>query len=166
MSGSDDSPIYLSSIPRDAVESVTAWSSRDGPIEAEYLLGDEAVGRRTFGAGGHPISETPLRAGVKHGTVYRWRPGTMALNSAGPYVEGLPHGTARQWDMEGNLVGTYRMDRGTGVDLWWQRTSSGPWGLAESHYMRDGEADGFEWWFLPGAARLLPERHWRAGSSV
>jgi hypothetical protein len=62
-------------------------------------------------------------------------------------VEGLEHGTARQWAEDGTLVGTYEMDHGSGLDLWWTSASeAGTWHLSEARNMLAGDRHGFEWW--------------------
>ena len=47
----------------------------------------------------------------------------MTLNDgvvtfAEPYRNGLAHGKAKQWSYDGELIGTYTMTHGTGLDFW------------------------------------------------
>ena len=64
-----------------------------------------------------------------------------------PYENGVPHGTAYQWADDGTVLGTYTIEHGTGIDLWWQ-DMDGIVTLTEVHPMQEGKAHGFEWWFL------------------
>lgn len=68
-----------------------------------------------------------------------------------------------QWLPDGKLLGSYTMDHGTGIDLWWQGWSDGSAQLAEVHYERNGSSHGFEWW-LNSDASLREERHWQEGT--
>jgi ribosomal protein S18 acetylase RimI-like enzyme len=66
-------------------------------------VGGKLVGVRFFHETGEPSFETPLKDGVYHGTVYRWDiPGQLL--SSEPYVNGKPHGVARQWSDDFNLA--------------------------------------------------------------
>ncbi len=63
-------------------------------------------------------SETPILNGVPHGVVQHWHSnGKIALRI--PMADGLVNGVVRQWDADGNLLGTYRMSNGTGVEIKW-----------------------------------------------
>ena len=154
-------PRYRSSIPKLATERVLARYPSGAKQRAEYLLGPDLVGTRHFHETGEPSSETPLKQGRPHGLTYRWdMPGVLL--STEPYVDGLPHGTARQWE-NGQLLGTYDMVHGTGVDLWWGRHPDGERFLAEARYLRDGHREGFEWWIHDDQRRVYEERHCRRG---
>lgn len=130
------------------------------PQKAEYLVGGAVVGVRFFHESGEPAFEYGLKDGRLHGVLYRWDiPGVLL--SAEPYVDGLAHGTAMQWSDDGELVGSYTMERGTGLDLWWGGCG-GERALAEARFMRDGQRHGFEWWIHPNQWRVTEERHcWR-----
>jgi hypothetical protein len=77
---------------------------------------------------------------------YRWDE-LGFLISAEPYEAGLAHGIAKQWH-QGQLIGSYTMVHGTGLDLWWQSSDRLIW-LSEARYYRDGYRDGFEWRTVP-----------------
>jgi antitoxin component YwqK of YwqJK toxin-antitoxin module len=84
---------YCSSIPKEAIERVTAHYPTGQKQKAEYLLNEEVVGVRFFHETGEPESEYGLKNGVMHGVWYRWdTPGI--LSSAEPFVDGLPHNLA------------------------------------------------------------------------
>lgn len=119
------------------------------------------MGRRAFHESGEPMGEWPTKSGHAHGVQLRWdEPGELL--SAEPYRDGLPHGIARQWD-QGELIGTYRMVRGTGLDLWWQRGGDGKRYLAEARYLVRGDREGYEWWINDDQRSVYEESHFRAG---
>jgi hypothetical protein len=127
----------------------------------EYLVGRSIVGYRLFDTDGELLLDCGVRGGRRHGREYRLDlPGRLL--SATAYRNGLEHGLARQWSDDGRLIGTYRMQNGTGVDLWWQetwRTPRRPY-LAEVHVMLKGRRHGFEWWLNPDQRSVYQERHW------
>jgi len=153
---------YRPSIPKAARERVVA-TFIDGPwkYKAEYLLQGKVVGIRFFHRTGDVEYECPLRNGVKHGIEYRSDiPGKLL--SAEPYLNGLPHGVARQWSDDGRLIGTYTMKHGTGLDLWWcgpgeNRSSY----LSEARYLKGGKRHGFEWWLNEDQRSVWEERHFQ-----
>jgi hypothetical protein len=78
-----------------------------------------------------------------------------------PYSNGLAHGTARQWSDDGELIGTYSVRHGTGLDLWRCKDS---WGtgkiyLSEARYLKDGMFHGFEWWLNEDQRSVDHEHH-------
>lgn len=151
---------YRSSIPKAATEVVIGQHPSGAKKRSQYYLGDELVGERQFHESGEPEGEWPQKDGRLHGTVYRWdEPGVLL--SAEPYREGLPHGVAKQWH-GGQLIGTYTMKRGTGVDLWWQ-VWEGRVYLSEVHYMEHGLLHGFDWWLNEDQRSLWSESHFFRG---
>jgi hypothetical protein len=155
-------PSYESSIPANARERVTKRFPSGGKETAEYRVGRALVGVRGFFETGEPEFEEPRKNGEKHGMQYWWF-GPGLLLSAEPYVDGLAHGTARQWDTKGRLIGTYRMVRGTGIDLWRQPLDDGGAYLSEVLHLRDGRPHSYEWWLEEDQSGVFIERHWRAG---
>ena len=153
---------YRSSIPKDARERVkSTFGTSRRKHEAEYFLNGKVVGVRSFYETGELEHEYALKDGLLHGVVYRSDvPGELL--SAEPYVDGLPHGIAKQWSGRGTLIGTYKMTRGTGVDLWWggNGESAGQY-LSEARYLRDGKLHGFEWWLNEDQRSVWSERHYR-----
>jgi len=138
---------YRSSIPKAAKERILATHrTRPQKYKAEYLLDGEIVGVRQFDEDGQLEFERPMKNGVIHGTQYGIDDGVVT--SAEPFRNGLAHGTAKQWSQDGELIGTYTMKHGTGLDLWHAREH---WGcgrvyLAEARYVNEGKWHGFEWW--------------------
>lgn len=148
---------YNSSILSAAVERVIECYPQGQKKQAEYLLEGEVVGIRWFHETGEPSGEIALRGGVRHGMTYRWDlPGLLL--SATPYVDGLEHGTAKQWADDGTFIGGYTMDHGTGLDLWWAECGA-PLHLAEARFLKDGERHGFEWWINADQTSVHQEQH-------
>lgn len=78
--------------------------------------------------------------GVRHGLYVSLYDGE--LSQVTQYVNGLEHGQSKQYD-EGKVIGTYTLDMGTGVDLWFE--SEGV--LAEERHLKNGKVHGVErWW--------------------
>ena len=117
------------------------------------------VGRRSFYETGEPEIEYALKNGKPHGTHYDW-PSPGNLGFAEPYVDGVSHGTAKQWSMDGQLIGTYKMNHGMGVDLWRCQRDDGSVYLSESRYLKNGFVCGFEWFINEDQKRVDSECHW------
>ncbi len=153
---------YRTSIPLDADERIRKRFDHGGPREAEYFLNGERVGFREFFPTGELMREKTFKHGVRHGMDYQWDdPGVLL--SAEPYEDGLPHSTACQWAHDGRLIGTYTLERGTGIDLWRQDWSDRTVTLAEVHYMKDGRPHGYEWWIDYDQKGVHSEQHWQEG---
>jgi hypothetical protein len=131
-------------------------------LHAEYLVDDAVVGIRHFHESGEPSFEVPLRRGRLSGVQYRWDSPGVLLSSE-PYLDGRAHGIARQWH-DGELVGSYEMVHGTGLDLWWGQEPSGGRYLAEARTFRDGRYEGFEWWLEVDQRSVYEERHFHDGA--
>jgi hypothetical protein len=155
---------YRSSIPKAAREYVTAtFATSPQKYKAECILNGEVVGIRHFHETGELEYECPLKNGVIHGIEYRSdTPGKLL--SAEPYSNGFPHGAAKQWSESGELLGTYTMRHGTGIDLWWcECTESGHPFLSEARYLKDGKRHGFEWWLNEDQQSAWQECHFWDG---
>lgn len=111
---------YRSQIPAHAREKIVERHDDGAPSITEYYPGRERVGVRHWedlDYGGDVIWDIPFRNGVKDGLELTfYSEGRIA--SVEPYVGGLVHGTAKQFAPDGRLLGTYRLKRGIGVDLW------------------------------------------------
>src|SRR5262245_18106007 len=137
---------YRSWIPESAQEVVTERHPGGQKYRVQYFLDGKLVGLRFFSESDNLEWEISLKDGKYHGILYRWL-APSKLESIEPWIDGVPHGVAKQWDENGNLVGSYIMDHGTGIDLWWQSTFNGRHFLAEVRYMKNGLRHGPEWWF-------------------
>jgi hypothetical protein len=151
-----------SSIPRGARERVLSRYASGARQRVEYRVDGKVVGRRDFHETGELEAEWPERNGRAHGVQQRWdTPGELL--STTPYRHGLEHGTARQW-RDGKLIGSYRMVRGTGIDLWWGACGSdSPITLSEARYFRHGQRHGFEWWINSDQRSVFEESHYHDG---
>ena len=85
------------------------------------------------------------------------------LSSATNYIDGLEHGTAQQWAEDGTLVGSYTLDHGTGLDLWWDELWGRHWRLSEARQLRNGERHGYEWWLGAEQSGVTRESHFAGG---
>ncbi|HLY98362.1 MAG TPA: hypothetical protein VKT33_04780 [Candidatus Angelobacter sp.] len=153
---------YRSSIPKEAKERILATHSAGlQKYKAEYILNGEVVGERQFDENGLPEFERPLKNGVTHGLLYHFENGVVTFMEH--YSNGFAHGTAKQWSDDGELIGTYTMKHGTGLDLWRVRKD---WGdgrvyLAEARFVKDGKWHGFEWWLNEDQTSVHEEHHFR-----
>lgn len=165
---------YRSDIPADAKEKVVSFYTEDehareqgGKIHyerREYLIDGELVGYRQFDHEGRLIIETPMKDMRKHGTEYTWywyAPDRLSLSE--PYEGGRVHGTARQWTVEGELMGSYTLEHGTGRDVWRSQDDDGTIYVAEIHSLDRGKLHGFQWWLNKDQKTVIGERCWKDG---
>lgn len=154
-------PTYRSSIPPCAQERVTQRHPDGTKAEAEYLLRRSVVGYRQWDTSGLLEHEVPLKRRRKHGIEYWWTSGRLTF--AEPWANDVPHGAARQWSCDGQLLGTYTMKRGTGIDLWRDQREDGSPYLAEAVYWKDGHWAGFQWFINEDQRTVYIERCWLNG---
>jgi hypothetical protein len=153
---------YVSSIPANARQQVVLCFADGSPRKIDYYLGEERVGERHYYENGTLNYEQSYSQGQMHGWQYYFECGSGQLMWAEPWEQGLIHGTSRQWDRTGRLVGTYTLEHGTGTDLWWQYRQDGSAYLAEVHPFVDGSPHGIEWW-LNEKGDLTQETCWDKG---
>lgn len=151
---------YRSSIPNEAKERILAnrIAGRQ-KYKAEYILNQKTVGIRQFDENGLLEFERPMKNGVTHGPLYRFQESVVTFVEH--YSNGLAHGTARQWSPDGQLIGTYTMKHGTGLDLWRAKDN---WGhgrtyLSEARFIKEGKWRGFEWWLNEDQKSVQSEHH-------
>ncbi|NOK63791.1 MAG: hypothetical protein GFH27_549283n23 [Chloroflexi bacterium AL-W] len=75
------------------------------------------------------------------------------------YKQGQEHGTNKQYDEQGNLIGTYTMVHGTGVDLWFAK----PGVISEERHYQDGAHHGYERWWTADNQTISEEGHFWHG---
>lgn len=131
---------------------VVNWKTR------EYTIDGKVVGWRCYDAAGRLMDETPLKDGKKHGRVIEFYD-SGEIHLVEPYFEGVMHGIAKQYDARGRIVGTYKMNHGTGYDIWRDQLPGGPIYVSEIHPMRDGLPHGFEWWLNQDQKSVYEEKH-------
>lgn len=128
----------------------------------DCYIDDIFVGRRVYNAEGILILETPMKDGRKHGREMTWDDAGNLL-SIEPYANGVIHGTAKQYGRNGKIIGTYKMNYGTGLDVWRQENEAGDVFVSEIHSLKSGLLHGYEWWFASSEQDLTHERHWYLG---
>jgi hypothetical protein len=123
---------------------------------------DQPIGRRFFCLGdASSVTEATLDSdGRPHGVERVIDDGE--LTSIEPYCHGLAHGVAEQWH-RGQLIGTYEMRRGTGLDLWRGLDEDDQPYLTEARSVVDGLRHGFEWWIDIDQRCVHEERHLHRG---
>jgi len=155
---------YRSDIPTNAIEQVTKRHDNGSKESTEYFVDGESVGSRYWDDEEILCREIPCKNGIRHGKEYFWDFDGI-LDSVEPWFEDKPHGTARQWSPSGKLMGTYRMQHGTGIDLWWHQIDctadgyDGPFYLSEVYYQRDGRPHGCRW-LLNEDHTIFSEHHY------
>jgi antitoxin component YwqK of YwqJK toxin-antitoxin module len=118
------------------------------------VLNGHTVGYRLRDSTGHLVIERALNDGVQHGPERHWGPdGQLEFETS--YLNGLEHGIARQW-RQGRLVGTYRLEHGSGVDLWRHCTGA----LSEERHYQQGRRHGFERWWTGDDTTVWEEGHY------
>jgi hypothetical protein len=148
-------------IPQNAESKVIARYDSGAPKQIDYAVAGKIIARRWVAENDeNSYIESQIKNGKEHGLKIFVDDGEV--NNIEPYLEGLPHGTAEQW-CEGELIGTYEMVHGTGIDLWRAKGEDGSTPLQEVHYMKDGKPHGFEWWIDFGQRTVNWERHWYDG---
>lgn len=153
---------YKSSIPKGCIERDIIDKKpdlKDLPEHVAYIAScsqkaliykGEVVGIRVYSGDKVLLRETPLKVGKKHGTEYTFYDSGQ-LELAEPYADGEIHGTAYQYSETGRLMGTYKMEHGTGYDIWRhvsmeEDASPDDFYVSEVHSMKDGLPHGYEWW--------------------
>jgi hypothetical protein len=146
-----------SPIPDHAVEVITERYDSGAKQSATYLIDGQEIGCRLWDESGLPEMEYGLRDGLMHGAFRTWDGDGQLLEEA-TYIEGKEHGEARQYQ-DGVCIGSYAMDHGTGLDLWY----NAPGVLAEERAFRDGERHGFERWWTGDNQTVYEESHFSNG---
>ena len=153
---------YKSSIPANAKVRILERYESGATRHAEYHLAGKRVGVRWFFETGELECEYALKNGKKQGTEYDWHlPGFLC--SAEPFVNGVCHGAFRQWGNDGRPIGSYRMVRGTGIDLWQQQRPDGSIYLSEVAHCRSGSLHGFQWNIEDNQKSVWSEHHCQNG---
>ncbi len=146
-------------IPHDEVEEniVETWENGAKKIAFSYLNG-EKIGYRYWDENGQILMEYDIKDDQMHGSFRTWHDNGI-LHHESHYIEGKEHGISRQYDWDGNLIGTYEMNRGTGADLWYCEKGI----LSEERYLKNGEREGYERWWNGDNATIFSEQHFKEG---
>ena len=117
----------------------------------KYLQGHPG---ELFFAAGTLVRETPLKNGLKHGREFTWtEDGHLELIE--PYFEGKIHGTAKQYDDQGHVIGEPVREGLTNHDF----------ARVPGHAVRITLAFGRHNGALPSAIEALGPRHSRVGGN-
>lgn len=146
-------------------EAKDQWIGASSLIQLEVrecIRRGKVVGVRSYDREGCLQIETPLKNGKKHGREVYWNE-NGTVNFIEPYFEGKMHGTAKQYDLKGRIIGTYTMVHGTGHDVWRNQIADGPIHVSEIRSMRDGSMHGYEWWLNQDQRSVHEEKHWYEG---
>ena len=143
-------------IPADG-EEVFIEATANGERSYACVLHGHTVGYRLRDAAGRLVIERAVKDGVQHGGERHWgSDGHLEFETS--YVNGLEHGLAQQW-CKGLVVGSYRLEYGTGVDLWRHCTAA----LAEERHCQQGDRHGFERWWTGDDVTVWQEGHYWHG---
>src|SRR5690242_8735464 len=129
--------------------------------DVECRVKGRLVGTRHYDEFDRLIIERPMWRGKKHGIELTWDE-QGHLEFAEPFVDGIPHGTARQYQA-GRLIGTYTLRHGTGFDIWRTLAARGALYVSEVWSMRNGRLHGVEWQCNHDGRTVWREAHWRNG---
>lgn len=145
-------------IPDHAQEEVIdSWES-GAKRSVYYLVNGERVGYRHWSETGQLGMEYSILDGSMHGPFRTWHDNGQLCEVAW-YEHGKEHGTTVQYDHDGNLIGSYTMTHGTGVDLWFAR----PGVISEERHYQDGKLHGFERWWNEDNQTVYQESHFWHG---
>jgi len=146
-------------IPQDAVEEIAeVWDNSTNKL-AFYYINSEKVGYRYWDKDGQHLMQYDIKDGKMHGSFQTWHDNGILQEDA-QYIQGKEHGITRQYDYDGNLIGTYEMNHGTGVDLWYCAKGI----LAEERYCKNGDRDGYERWWNGDNETIFIEQHYKEGT--
>lgn len=147
-------------IPESAREIIEVTFESGVKCSAFYELDGERVGLRCWDEDGTLTIEYQMRGGIMHGHFRTfWENGQV--NEEATYVDGKEHGVTKQYNANGALIGSYTMDHGTGVDLWFDREGV----LSEERHYLDGQRHGYERWWRSDATTVLQEEHYQKGQA-
>lgn len=135
-------------IPEKAREKVVRRHKKGFRQVALYYLDRKLVGHRSWDNDGNLVVEYAIHNNLRHGPFISYH-ANGRVSWVTRFVNGKEHGVSRQYDRNGNLIGTYKMRHGTGVDLWY----TAPGELSEERHVQDGKWNG-------------PERWWNANKTV
>jgi antitoxin component YwqK of YwqJK toxin-antitoxin module len=152
--GTNDEPIILG----DAEELVLEVWPGGEKRAASYVWRGRKVGYRHWEPDGTLTMEYRIEDDVMHGPFRTWHENGQ-VSQESTYVHGREHGVARQFDEAGVLIGSYELDHGTGLDLWFVESGV----LAEERHMKDGKRHGFERWWSGDNATVSQEGHYLDG---
>lgn len=148
----------ISPIPEDASEVIIETWETSGKQRAVYLIDGQQIGYRYWYPSGALGIECGLQNGIKHGSYRTWHENGQ-IEEQSTYYEGKEHGVTIQYDWNGVPIGSYTMNYGTGVDLWFCTRGV----LSEEREYRDGQRHGYERWWNHDNQTIAQESHFWKG---
>lgn len=108
-------------------------------LQELFFLNKIIKGYRDWDINGYIFNEyTVDKNNLKHGFAYIFYPDGKLFHKT-YFFHGKEHGIAKQWDTKGKLVCSYKMNMGTGIDLWWDSGF-----ITESRSLKNGIRHGVE----------------------
>ncbi|HEX3053450.1 MAG TPA: hypothetical protein VHP83_22510 [Aggregatilineaceae bacterium] len=141
-------------IPADAVEVITETQETGEKLKAVYLIDGQEVGVRCWDPSGALTMEFGVKDGAIHGLYRTWYENGQ-VEQESTYYEGKEHGETKQYDENGVQIGSYMMNYGTGLDLWFEEAGV----LSEEREYRDGHRHGYERWWCGDNQTVCAESH-------
>lgn len=145
-------------IPAQAEEKVLQTDEAGRKTASEFWLNGQCVGRAEWGADGTPWTAMGLRGGHITGHRIDYH-GHGTVSYAEPFVNGLPHGWAKQYGRRGGLLLASPFHRGTGIDYWCDPRGR----LAEEHPLVGGKLSGCDRWWDENQQTVYRETGWLDG---
>lgn len=139
------------------MERVTQVRQGGGKAISEFWLRGRLTGRAFWDSGGSLCMAVGLRDGVPVGYQLEYCDG--ALMYAEPFMRGVVHGLAKQFDTQGRLLLVSPFKKGTGTDFWCDEHGC----LSEEHSLVEGKPSGTERWWNPDQKTIYCETEWLNG---
>ena len=159
--------MFKSCIPSNAKERlIQKYKKSKGCIwleKRECSVGKNVVGYRCYDQNGLLVQETPVKNNLKHGIECTWYEDTGKIALLEPYSNGMVHGMAKQWDHNGDFLGSYALKYGTGCDIWRGRREDGSIYVAEIMCFKQGKQHGYSWFFNENQTSVSYEHHFMNG---
>lgn len=133
-------------------------ASGGGGRAASYWRDGRKIGYRAWDADGRIVMEYRIEDDVMHGP-FRTYHDNGRVQQDSTFLRGREHGVTRQFDSEGVVIGSYELDHGSGLDLWFCEAGV----LAEERHLENGERHGFERWWSGDNATVYIEGHYFDG---
>jgi hypothetical protein len=124
-----------------------------------YRRAGRPILMRWFDEGGCCLSEWEVDAALRRHGASREFDSSGQLTHLTHYVHGLENGTSYQYGERGELIGIYRMNGGTGVDLWYSARGV----LSEERYYVRGSIHGYVRWWNGDNKTVSSEEHYFEG---
>jgi antitoxin component YwqK of YwqJK toxin-antitoxin module len=144
-------------IPENAIEEISEYSENGIIKSAYYFVNGEKIAYRAWNEN-QICMEYEIKNEKMHGLFRTWHDnGNLCEESF--YIDGKEHGINKQYDYDGNFIGSYELYHGTGIDLWYSAKGV----ISEERYLKDGERQGYERWWNGDNKTIYREQHFQNG---